>query len=190
MTIAGNPKIHLNWEKKFLLQDAFMLGGGGAGIYVWGFEDHKGEVVWYVGKSTKKKGIYSRLRKHYLDIMSGQYQIPRGFLNKGVFETDECSGPAWELEHRNPAIAATLKDWTKMEAVFRAGHLFANSAFARVALVDLPDTDLADVERSVIHLLNPVINNQRRRSETDVEMIPNQAESNWMDHWRRRTASK
>jgi hypothetical protein len=78
----------LEWGARFPLSDSFMQYEQYSGIYLWGFDSPKGEVIWYVGKS--KKGVHSRLAKHYLDIMSGQYQIPTGFLNDG-FKGDECA---------------------------------------------------------------------------------------------------
>ena len=63
----------LQWSRRFPLRDAFTRNEHGGGLYLWGFDGYDGEVVWYVGKATTGKGVPKRLRKHYLDVMSGQY---------------------------------------------------------------------------------------------------------------------
>ena len=162
-----------------------MRSDPGGGIYMWGFDDHQGEVIWYVGKAISSKGIYRRLCKHYLDVMSGQYQIPHGFLNQG-FNDPECSKSGWRIE-RDSDTAEVLKDWTRMKRIFKAGHLFANSAFARVAFLQCADDVLKAIERQAIISLDPEINKQRGDGAAIIiEMQESAEDGGWLEKWRRR----
>jgi hypothetical protein len=156
----------------------------GGGLYLWGFDDRRGEVIWYVGKATTGKGVYRRLRKHYLDIMSGQYQIPHGFLN-GRFETPACSTSGWRIQFGNREQATVLADWSKMQRIFRAGHEFAHCAFARVAIINTDSPTLKALERLVIHQLTPVINKQRAQAVPShaIEMSENPSDIGWLTQW-------
>jgi hypothetical protein len=179
----------LRWSSRFPLRDAFLWvnpapGEPRGGIYLWGFNNGKHDVIWYVGKAATSKGVYPRLRKHYLDIMSGQYQIPRGFLN-GKFETVECSQSGWQIDAGDTDMAKILQSWGAMERIYKAGHAFANEAFARVALADLSKDDLGNVERAAISQLSPVINKQRGapRANFFVRFDEDHTDPGWVERW-------
>jgi hypothetical protein len=98
-------------------------------LYLWGFDADDREIIWYVGKTTNFK---KRLIEHYFNLMSCQYQVPKGFL-KGSFDSlaDVTSG--WACDRWDPRVVGKLKDWAQMQDVFKGGHAFAHRAFARVA---------------------------------------------------------
>lgn len=99
--------IQLSWQQRFPLSEAFMHSGpDGGGIYMWGFDHGEKEVIWYVGKATVGKGIYRRLTKHYLDIMSGQYQIPNLFIDPLANQPSESG---WQIKYRDKDISALRK---------------------------------------------------------------------------------
>lgn len=187
--MSNTQNIKLQWTSRFPLHEAFTSNQGGGGLYLWGFDSHEGEVIWYVGKATTAKGVYRRLRKHYLDIMSGQYQIPHGFLN-GKFESRRCSQSGWRIKAEDSEQAEVLRDWLQMERIFRAGHSFANKAFARVAHLDVDDTALKALERLAIQQLDPVINKQRGKSLTgdSIEIAEHDGDTGWLQRWTQKRA--
>jgi hypothetical protein len=181
---ATTEDITIAWSASFPLREAFLRQERGGGIYMWGFKNRGDEVVWYVGKATTRKGVYARLRKHYLDIMSGQYQIPNGYLT-GSFVDAKCSESGWKIEYGSSETAATLNDWDRMERIFRAGHRFANEAFARVALLNTSDNEIKNIERQAIHSLRPTVNKQRPEPVSPVKVTFKEAanEVGWAECW-------
>lgn len=151
---------------------------------MWGFKNRATEIIWYVGKATPGKGVYARLRKHYLDIMSGQYEIPFGYLN-GSFIDEGCSRSGWKIKYANAEIAAVLNNWSQMERIFRAGHSFANEAFARVAFLKVSDIQLKIIEQQAINSLQPVVNKRRSTPLSSVVVAYKEADEDegWMEHW-------
>jgi len=186
----SQQRMPIKWGPRFTLSDALVNQSNAAvgGIYLWGFDGFSSEVIWYVGKATARKGLYSRLRKHYLDIMSGQYQIPTGFLNNGLFQTDECSMSGWQMKAGNAKCAGILKDWEQMEKIFRAGHAFANKAFARVAELELTDAELAAAERAAIQQINPMINKHRSMDGVinGIDFLESSCEEGWIEQWQKK----
>jgi hypothetical protein len=130
-----------------------------------------------------KKGVYARLAKHYLDIMSGQYQIPRGFLN-GQFVSPECTKSGWWVKRGNEVHAGDLQDPLRMKSIHEAGHKFAHQAFARIAISVENNETLKDMERYVISELEPAINLQSGNAKGDYLIIESTEELGWVKRWK------
>jgi hypothetical protein len=186
MATLNSNQLVLEWETRFPLRDAFLKMKDFSGIYLWGFDSPQGEVIWYVGKA--KKGVYRRLTEHYLNIMSGQYQIPIGFLN-GQFVEPNCTKSGWWLRRGDEIHASRLQDWSTMKVTHEAGHRFANAAFARTAF-SKDGNILKDMERSAIFELEPAINKQAKRSDEIFIHLENQIELGWIKRWKKSRCSK
>lgn len=87
------------WGERFPLRDVFSTGQVNpaperiGGVYMWGYDANDEEIIWYVGSANRFR---TRLRQHYLSLMSCQYQIPKGFL-KGIFKEPV-------INHRHKAV--------------------------------------------------------------------------------------
>lgn len=174
----------LEWSKAKPLQDYFLeKTKGDGGVYMWGFNNEEVDVVWYIGKSTRGKGVNTRLRDHYLNVMGGRYQIPYHFLDE-TFTEEISTGSGWKLEYKNSEIAKQLSDWEHMKGVYRAGHTFAHKAFARV-IDGVPDDELVNVEQQAILKLRPAINKQRSRpvSQRKYRFKESAGDTNWIQAW-------
>jgi hypothetical protein len=187
--MSNNQVIKIIWSKRFPLRDVCSKTQNDRGLYLWGFDDHDGkEVIWYVGMAHK--GLYTRLRQHYLDVMGCKDQIPIGFLN-GEFNSRACSESGWKIRHRDAAQAAILEDWAQMERVFRGGHRFANNAFVRVAVLDVDKDKLSELEKWAIGTLRPKINSRGAKpnpSDSVIEVIAHEDEHDWVEDWLQRRA--
>jgi hypothetical protein len=185
---SGMPTI-LSWSARFPLHNVFMHGQANpaperiGGIYMWGYDANDKEIIWYVGSATK---LRARLREHYLKLMSCQYQLPKGFLNRNFRElADIASG--WACDLNNPHVLERLRDWEYMQNVHRAAHIFANHAFARIAQINgASDSELRAIESAVIYDLQPVINHRHKSSPNHVRVthVPSPAEHSWPQSWR------
>jgi hypothetical protein len=172
----------LRWSKAFPLSEAFTAAEVGGGIYAWGYHDGEEEMIWYVGKAVASKGIMRRLRKHYLDIMGGQYQIPAHFLRKAKIEP-LCGRPGWEMTY-DEQTADILREWSKIEPILRAGHDFAHSAIARYASLECSKEELKQIELQVISQINPVVNIQRGKGGTNcLQMSEDPTDMGWIAKW-------
>lgn len=184
----GIPTI-IAWSERFPLHDVFARGQANpvpertGGIYLWGYDANDTEIIWYVGSATNFR---TRLRQHYLLLMSCQYQLPKGFLNGSFKElADIASG--WACDLNNPLVLERLRDWEHMEKVHRAAHTFANQAFARIAPIAGPsESELRVIESAVIYDLQPIINHRHKSSPNHVKIthVPSATEHDWLQSWR------
>src|SRR5688500_9723615 len=142
------------WGAPLPLRDVFASGQANpapesvGGIYMWGYDANDKEIIWYVGSATKFR---TRLRFHYMSLMSCRYQLPKGFLN-GDFKELADAASGWACDLNNPLVIDRLRDWEHMQKVYKAGHTFANQAFARVAqLGGKSEPELRAIESAVIY---------------------------------------
>ena len=170
-TKVEGGRIQLHWSSAILLRHSLEIPENGpAGIYLWGFKNRDREVLWYVGKATARTGVYRRLRQHFLNAMSGQYQIPQGFLN-GEFVSDECSKSGWSMTTTKGAVRERLASWDSTLPILKAAHSFANSCFARFAEFGGDAKQLSQVESAVIRDLKPLINKRRGSTRLRLEHL-------------------
>lgn len=184
----GMPTI-LSWSERFPLHSVLMRGQANpapertGGIYLWGYDANDKEIIWYVGSATKFR---TRLREHYLKLMSCQYQLPKGFLNESFRElADIASG--WACDLNNPLVLERLRDWEYMYNVHRAAHTFANQAFARIAqITGVSDSELRAIENAVIYDLQPIINHRHKSSPNHIKVthVLPPTEHSWLQSWR------
>lgn len=184
-----NNLFTLNWGARFPLQEVVTAGKVNpaldrvGGLYLWGFDASGREIVWYVGKTSNLK---KRLIEHYFSLMSGQYQIPKGFL-KGSFDelADVTSG--WACDRWDPRVLDRLKDWVQMHDVFKGGHAFAHQAFARVApMAGSSKDELGAAEHAAIYDLQPVVIKQCKSTpnQARVTHVVSPDEPDWLQGWR------
>jgi hypothetical protein len=184
----GMPTI-IEWSERFPLREVFTRGQANpvpertGGVYMWGYDANDKEIIWYVGSATNFR---TRLRQHYLLLMSCQYQLPKGFLNGSFKElADVASG--WACDLNNPLVLERLRDWEHMQYVHRAAHAFANQAFARIARIgSASESELRAIEFAVIYDLQPIINHRHKSSPNHVRVthVPPPTEHDWLQGWR------
>lgn len=179
----------ISWSARFPLYKILLRGQANpapehtGGVYMWGYDANDKEIIWYVGSATKFR---SRLREHYLKLMSCQYQLPKGFLHGSFSElADVASG--WACDLNNPLVLERLRDWEHMQNVHRAAHAFANQAFARIAQISgASGSGLRAIESAVIYDLQPIINHRHKWSPNHVQVthVLSPAEHDWLQSWR------
>jgi hypothetical protein len=177
------------WGERFPLRDVFSTGQVNpaperiGGVYMWGYDANDEEIIWYVGSATKFR---TRLRQHYLYLMSCQYQIPRGFLN-GSFKEPADVASGWACDLHKPQVIERLQDWNQMHDVYRGAHAFANQAFARIAQISgKTDSELRAIESAVIYDLQPIINHRHKAAPNHIQVahVLSPEDPDWLQNWR------
>lgn len=174
--------IALHWSASFPLSDAYLSTEKCAGLYLWGFNDGRNDINWYVGQSTR---IYVRLRQHYLYIMSGQYQLPKHYLPGAPLTPGCIPQSSWAIGGHHASTAKLIKNWIDMQKIFHAGHRFAHEAFARTAI--LPNASkaaLGSAEKAAIADLEPLINKRDTKSSLPVNHQEDLADLGWVQSWK------
>jgi len=176
------------WGARFPLRDVFAGGQANpapesvGGVYMWGYDANDKEIIWYVGSAAKFR---TRLRFHYMSLMSCQYQLPKGFLNGDFKElADVASG--WACDLNSQLVLDRLRDWGHMQKVYKAGHTFANQAFARVAQIGgKSEPELRAIESAVIYDLQPLINHRHKAAPNHIRVthVLSPTDDDWLRSW-------